>query len=116
VNGWRPAPHRTRGSDHRDTSVGIPVGDGESGPIPWQTRVVTSPAENEQWPLTLEEYLRFEALSDVRHEYVGGQVYAMTEGSRRHGQMAGFLVAALQQGLLEGPCRVYSHDTTAFEA
>ena len=72
---------------------------------------MTSSAENEQRPLTYEEYLRFEALSEVRHEFVGGQVYAMTGGSRRHGQMAGLLFAALQQGLLNGPCRVNIHDT-----
>jgi Uma2 family endonuclease len=72
---------------------------------------MTTPAENEQRPLTFEEYLRFEALSEVRHEFVGGQVYAMTGGSRRHGQMAVLLLAALQAGLLDGPCRVYSHDT-----
>jgi Uma2 family endonuclease len=72
---------------------------------------MTTPAENEQWPLTFEEYLRFEALAEVRHEFVGGQVYAMTGGSRRHGQMAALLLAALQAGLLDSPCRVYSHDT-----
>jgi Uma2 family endonuclease len=69
------------------------------------------PAERQAPPLTLDEYLRLEALADVRHEFVGGQVFAMTGGSRRHGQLAGLLFAALQEGLAAGPCRVYSHDT-----
>jgi Uma2 family endonuclease len=72
---------------------------------------MTTPGENERSPLTYEEYLRFEALSEVRHEFVGGQVYPMTGGSRRHGRMTTLLVRFLEAGLEDGPCRVYSHDT-----
>jgi Uma2 family endonuclease len=72
---------------------------------------VTIGGHNAQRPLTFDEYLRFESLSDVRHEFLGGHVYATVDGTRRHGQLAGLLAAALQQGLLNGPCRVYSHDT-----
>jgi Uma2 family endonuclease len=35
-------------------------------------------------PLTIEEYLTLEAMSPVRHEYVGGVVYAMTGTTMRH--------------------------------
>src|SRR5919199_5438102 len=66
---------------------------------------------HEQPPLSFEEYLRFEELSDVRHEYVGGQVFAMTGGSVRHGQMSQLLAALLLQGMEERGCRVQSHDT-----
>jgi len=66
---------------------------------------------DEQPPLSFEEYLRFEHLSDVRHEYVGGQVIAMTGGSVRHGQMSQLLSALLLQGMEARGCRVQSHDT-----
>jgi len=33
----------------------------------------------------VDDYLRGELESDVRHEYVGGQVYAMVGASDRHG-------------------------------
>jgi Uma2 family endonuclease len=66
---------------------------------------------HEQPPLSFEEYLRFEQLSDVRHEYVGGQVFAMTGGSVRHGQMSLLISALLLQGMEERGCRVQSHDT-----
>ena len=56
---------------------------------------------HEQPPLSFEEYLRFEQLSDVRHEYVGGQVFAMTGGSVRHGQMSQLIPALLLQGMEE---------------
>ncbi len=39
------------------------------------------------WFMTVEEYLDFEKQSDIRHEYVGGEVHAMAGASRRHGQI-----------------------------
>ena len=65
----------------------------------------------EQPPLSFEEYLRFEQLSDIRHEYVGGQVFAMTGGSVRHGQMSLLISALLLQGFELRGYRVQSHDT-----
>jgi Uma2 family endonuclease len=35
--------------------------------------------------LTVDDYLAGEDASDIRHEYIGGQVYAMTGASDRHG-------------------------------
>jgi len=34
------------------------------------------------------EYQTIEERSDVRHEYVAGEIYAMTGGSRRHERLA----------------------------
>jgi Uma2 family endonuclease len=39
------------------------------------------------WLLTVEEYLAFEEQSDVRHEYVGGEIHAMVGASVRHAQI-----------------------------
>ncbi|HYY10474.1 MAG TPA: Uma2 family endonuclease [Kineosporiaceae bacterium] len=66
---------------------------------------------HQQAPLSFEEYLRFEQMTDVRHEYVGGQVFAMTGGSVRHGQMSALIAALLLQGFEARGCRVQSHDT-----
>lgn len=56
--------------------------------------------------LSPEEYLRLEAQSPVRHEYVAGQIYAMTGASIRHNLIAGSLYSALRSHLKASPCRV----------
>lgn len=53
-----------------------------------------------------EEYLRFEAQSPVRHEYVNGQIYAMTGASIRHNVIALNIAASLRSHLKASPCRV----------
>lgn len=60
--------------------------------------------------MSLEEYLEFERSSQVRHEYVGGHVYAMAGGTRRHSRIAGNIFAALRQSARGGPCRVHQSD------
>lgn len=56
--------------------------------------------------ITPEEYLRLEAQSPVRHEYVAGAIYAMTGASIRHNLIAGNIYAALRRHLKNSPCRV----------
>ena len=34
--------------------------------------------------MTLDEYLEFEEQSPIRHEYVNGSIYAMTDSSVAH--------------------------------
>ena len=57
--------------------------------------------------LTLGEYLAFERASPVRHEYVGGEVYAMVGASRRHHDVVGNIYTRLRIAATGGPCRVY---------
>lgn len=38
-------------------------------------------------PMTVDEYLAFEEQSDIRHEYVDGEVYAFAGASRRQGKI-----------------------------
>jgi Uma2 family endonuclease len=38
--------------------------------------------------ISVEEYLEGEPLSDVKHEYIAGQVYAMAGASEQHNQIA----------------------------
>lgn len=67
-------------------------------------------AENRE-TFTLEEYLAFEESSPDRHEYVGGQIYAMSEPLQPHKLIAGNIFAALHAHLRGKPCRPYQHDT-----
>jgi len=56
--------------------------------------------------ITPEDYLRLEAQSPVRHEYVAGEMYAMTGASIRHNLIAGSIYSALRSHLKDSPCRV----------
>lgn len=60
-----------------------------------------------QGSLGVEEYLEMEKTATVRHEYVVGEVYAMTGASRRHNRIAGNVYRRLADAAGDGPCRVY---------
>ena len=60
--------------------------------------------------VTPEAYLAAEEQSDVRHEYVGGFVYAMAGGTQEHNTICLNLAVALRQALQGGPCRVFMAD------
>ena len=60
--------------------------------------------------VSVADYLAAEEASDVRHEYLGGLVYAMAGETRDHNQISGNLYLALRRHLKAGPCRVYSSD------
>src|SRR6266481_2963243 len=63
--------------------------------------------------LTVDEYLSGELQSGVRHEYIGGTVYAMAGASEEHNAIAGNLFAALHAHLRGKPCRVFFVDMKA---
>lgn len=58
----------------------------------------------------MEDYLAAEAASEVRHEYLGGLVYAMAGEPRPHNQIVGNLYMAIRQHLRGGPCHLYMSD------
>jgi Uma2 family endonuclease len=60
--------------------------------------------------MSVEEYLEFERNSPLKHEYVGGHLYAMVGASRRHGQIAGNVFFSLRQARRGSGCRVYQSD------
>lgn len=64
----------------------------------------------EYTPVSEQEYLRLEAHSPIRHEYVNGEMFAMTGGTLRHNTIAGNLFVALKDQLRDGPCRAYMSD------
>jgi Uma2 family endonuclease len=60
--------------------------------------------------LTVEEYLELEEASLVKHEYVAGQLYALSGASERHNRIAMNIAAQLWTAARGGPCRVYGSD------
>jgi Uma2 family endonuclease len=60
--------------------------------------------------LTVEEYLEGEKQSEVRHEYIGGEVYAMAGASQKHNTICGNIFAALHSHLRGKPCQAFVAD------
>jgi Uma2 family endonuclease len=58
---------------------------------------------------SVEEYFGIEEMSPVRHEYLGGEIYAMAGGSRNHNQLAQNLSRAFDEARGRG-CRTYLSD------
>ena len=48
-----------------------------------------------KYAISAAEYLAGEQYSELRHEYIDGQVYAMTGASRAHGLIVNALAFAL---------------------
>jgi Uma2 family endonuclease len=60
--------------------------------------------------ITEQEYLEGELLSDIRHEYIDGQVYAMAGGSSNHNRIAATLTRMFGNHLENSPCEVMTSD------
>lgn len=60
--------------------------------------------------MTLEEYMDYEAGSRIRHEYLAGDLFAMSGVTRRHNRIAGRVCRAFEDHLKGGPCEVYFSD------
>lgn len=58
-------------------------------------------------PMSVDDYLAFEEKSEVRHEYIGGEIHAMAGETEAHNTIAGNIFAALRGKLRGGACRVY---------
>ena len=57
-----------------------------------------------------EEYLKLEELSQIKHEYIQGEIYAMAGASDAHVTVAGNLFALLRNHVRGSGCRVYMSD------
>lgn len=60
--------------------------------------------------LTADEYLAHEARAEVRHEYVNGQIFAMTGATEAHNVISGNLYALLHTELKGSACRAFIND------
>lgn len=60
--------------------------------------------------MTVEEYFRFEESSPIKHEYVAGEVYAMSGATARHNRITVNIVMRLSYAARAGRCDVFSSD------
>lgn len=60
--------------------------------------------------MTYADYLAAEAASDIRHEYLRGEVYAMAGGTPSHARLAMAIGVALSNALSGRPCSVFGSD------
>lgn len=59
---------------------------------------------------SIDDYMAWEAEQPERHEYLGGEVFAMTGARDTHNTIAGNIFASLRASLRGGPCRVFIAD------
>lgn len=59
---------------------------------------------------TAADYLDWESTTDMRHEWIGGQIVAMAGASRAHNLITTNLTTIFNTQLRERPCEVYSGD------
>src|SRR2546423_12911991 len=71
---------------------------------------MASAVAHSQQSITVEEYLEGEKFSDVRHEYVGGYVYAMAGASDDHNRIAGNIHGELRERLRGKRCEPFMAD------
>lgn len=60
--------------------------------------------------ITPEEYLQLEATSEIKHEYLDGEIYAMAGASDTHVTIALNIAVLLRNHLRNSGCRVYISD------
>ncbi|MDT7687343.1 MAG: hypothetical protein QOE46_102 [Acidobacteriota bacterium] len=60
--------------------------------------------------LTQEEYLVLERGSEVKSEYLAGEIFAMVGASKRHNLITSNIIRILGNQLLDRPCNVYPSD------
>jgi Uma2 family endonuclease len=68
-------------------------------------------AARSQQHVSVEDYLSGELASQVKHEYLGGFVYAMAGGTNAHNLIASNVLRLLRGQLRGKPCRPYNSDT-----
>ena len=61
--------------------------------------------------LSVEDYLSGELSADVKHEYVGGRIYAMAGGRNVHHRVSGNFFAAMHRRLRDTACEPFNSDT-----
>lgn len=60
--------------------------------------------------MTEQEYLNSEKLREIRHEYIDGEIYAMSGGKVNHQRLIATLTSKIYAHLDGTPCEVFSSD------
>ncbi len=75
--------------------------------IAWYTLGVARPKPSK---MSYAEYVAAEEKSDVRHEFLDGEVCAMAGGTPEHSALAAAVIGELRTALSGKPCRVFTAD------
>jgi Uma2 family endonuclease len=73
-----------------------------------QSRVVTEPRRIHRY--TYADYVALETISDTKHEFLDGEIYAMAGGTEEHSALAAAMVRILGNVVSDRPCRVHTSD------
>jgi Uma2 family endonuclease len=57
-----------------------------------------------------QAYLEFEEQSNIKHEYVDGEIYAMAGASEQHNLITGNIFFNLRNATRGGHCKVFTSD------
>lgn len=60
--------------------------------------------------LSIDEYRRLEEQSEIKHEYVAGEIFAMSGASLGHNRVSGKLFNVFSNHLKGGPCEAFMAD------
>ncbi|GGA34753.1 Uma2 family endonuclease [Okeania sp. KiyG1] len=60
--------------------------------------------------ISTTDYLEGEKMSPIRHEYLGGQIFAMSGGSEEHNRISGNIYASLLTHLRGSGCKTFIAD------
>jgi Uma2 family endonuclease len=60
--------------------------------------------------MTYAEYLAHEEATGMKHEFINGEVFAMTGGTIQHSALASRITTALSNALAGRPCQVFTSD------
>lgn len=60
--------------------------------------------------MSYADYCALEGEGQAKHEFLCGEVFAMTGGTLEHGRLAGKLIYMLERALSGRPCRVFTSD------
>jgi Uma2 family endonuclease len=67
-------------------------------------------ASNPKKLYSLQEYFEIEKNSDIKHEYVYGEIFAMVGASLNHNRIAGAIYTQLDQQLIDSTCEALIND------
>ncbi len=60
--------------------------------------------------MSIDDYLNFEMSSEVKHEFIDGEIIAMTGASANHNRIVGNVFAKFYNHLQSSPCEVFMND------
>ncbi len=59
---------------------------------------------------TLDDYFGIEEMSEIKHEYYDGEIFALAGASFSHNHIVANLLSALRAAFINGPCDAFAND------